>query len=699
MSERVTNICHYIVNVIFGVLTIYLWLLCGFSTCYMSLSEHTYFVKDSFMIKIILAGVFCMILIFISKKENFRHKLCEIKNEEVLVNVERILTILILIEGLIVVLSFRTIPRADQSDVMFAASALKNEDYTPFKTGGYISNFPNQIGLVWFWYILSFVFGNNNYVVFQLINVVAITIIYKQISDISVILHLPKVCCISIMLFGVFYLPVLLYSTFAYGNILAQMLVLISLKNELIFMKEPKIKYIFFSAVFLALSISLKQNNLIFLIAMIIYAVIKFIEIKESKIFILIICILAGIILQGNLLKDLLETKTNEQIDGMSMWSFVAMGLHENEELCDGWWDNSTAITYEKSKYNADEQKKVALEDIQNRLREFNKDKEYAFRFFSRKIASQWNNPTFQCFWINQVCGSDIVHSKLVNKILSISNSDKMTKVLDFVQFLILSGIIFSVLLTIESKEYILLKIIFIGGFLFHIAWEAKGQYTLPYFLLMIPISLNGYYSLLTYRQVRNTFGTVGGLCRIKNRLNIYVFGLIVLLVIFSDGWFIKNTIKLDFDSEIYQQYIYNNTTDKFKDGFYNIRVYKDPQLILSYSASENDLNDGVVLIDDFRENLRGNIRLQDIGERIHIGFKDSIYCLDLDMNDEERGFVHVYSNNNNESQNWYLKKVESDQNTYFIIKGDSALTYDERNGTVWLDRRNYSDLQKWIIE
>ena len=34
---------------------------------------------------------------------------------------------------------------------------------------------------------------------------------------------------------------------------------------------------------------------------------------------------------------------------------------------------------------------------------------------------------------------------------------------------------------------------IFIGGFLFHTFLEAKGQYTMPYFTLLIPLAIQGY--------------------------------------------------------------------------------------------------------------------------------------------------------------------------------------------------------------
>ena len=39
------------------------------------------------------------------------------------------------------------------------------------------------------------------------------------------------------------------------------------------------------------------------------------------------------------------------------------------------------------------------------------------------------------------------------------------------------------------SNECILLLTIFIGGFLFHIIWEAKSRYIIPYIIALIPIA------------------------------------------------------------------------------------------------------------------------------------------------------------------------------------------------------------------
>ena len=39
------------------------------------------------------------------------------------------------------------------------------------------------------------------------------------------------------------------------------------------------------------------------------------------------------------------------------------------------------------------------------------------------------------------------------------------------------------------SNEAILLITIFLGGFFFHILWEAKSRYIIPYFAILIPLA------------------------------------------------------------------------------------------------------------------------------------------------------------------------------------------------------------------
>ena len=72
-----------------------------------------------------------------------------------------------------------------------------------------------------------------------------------------------------------------------------------------------------------------------------------------------------------------------------------------------------------------------------------------------------------------------------------------------FIVFLWLGIILFLIFDFRKLDAYKLIFVItFIGGFLFHLVWEAKGQYTIIYAYLMIPYMLRGYQLLL--RRVCN---------------------------------------------------------------------------------------------------------------------------------------------------------------------------------------------------
>lgn len=75
-----------------------------------------------------------------------------------------------------------------------------------------------------------------------------------------------------------------------------------------------------------------------------------------------------------------------------------------------------------------------------------------------------------------------------------------MSRLLNYLHIWILFGAALLIFSGKEelSPEMLLLMTVFVGGFVFHAFWEAKGQYTLPYFVLLIPLAVQGYWSVLT---------------------------------------------------------------------------------------------------------------------------------------------------------------------------------------------------------
>ena len=86
----------------------------------------------------------------------------------------------------------------------------------------------------------------------------------------------------------------------------------------------------------------------------------------------------------------------------------------------------------------------------------------------------------------------------------------------------------------------LLLPMIFIGGFIFHLFWEAKGQYTITYFALLIPYCAKGLMDMtddiaegiLTLGRNSTILETVK---HFYNRLTVkYIIGLVVSCILIS---------------------------------------------------------------------------------------------------------------------------------------------------------------------
>ena len=54
------------------------------------------------------------------------------------------------------------------------------------------------------------------------------------------------------------------------------------------------------------------------------------------------------------------------------------------------------------------------------------------------------------------------------------------------------------------DKEILLLILTFLGGFGFHILWETKSRYIIPYIIILIPVSVVGIDVII--QKIKNKF-------------------------------------------------------------------------------------------------------------------------------------------------------------------------------------------------
>jgi len=495
LSTCIVMLYKKIVNILMGAILVFLIVMSFFSTSVMSGNEEeiTEFVKDNIVLNLLFI-IAVIVILTICMKFYEGSVLQKIEG----IGVKKIRGVLLL--GLFVIcfvwlLMTRTEPRGDQQAIFQAVYFLHEGDYSWFEPGGYLEACSNQIGLVLFYYLVSLIFGFKNAIVYQLLNAIGAVAIYKKIGDICLDLGMAEQKVIWLNAISYVFFPIIMYTNFIYGNILGVALSIAAISWEIRFFKGRGTKYAFISGLAIILGTIIKMNCMIFLIAMIIYAVIKMIETRKKVYILFVLILIIALFLSASIPKAIARQITGEKLDqGITSLAFVVMGLQDGSRGS-GWFNNYINESYEDSGYNTEIQKQMAIEEIKKSLELFKSDLKYTAKFFGKKLASEWNNPTFQCYWINQIADSEIVQGPIVRWI----NNDESVKIgyafLDKFCALVLIGafVCFANCRNELTLEQMIFATVFIGGFIFHIFWEAKAQYTLSYFILLFPYSITGY--------------------------------------------------------------------------------------------------------------------------------------------------------------------------------------------------------------
>ncbi len=687
-----------VIGVLFLVFISWLLLLSACSTSYLSYSEHTYFVRDSLRNNI-LAAVICLgVLALLSRnKEAIERRLPMERLRSVLTfeRVKRAVLWILLAEGVFWVLATQFEPGADQSAVLRAATGLRMKSSLLFSDGAYISKSPHQIGLVVFLYALSALFGDQNVVVFQLLNAVGVMAVYKELSEISGLFGMSRRGQLLVAASGLVFFPLTLYASLIYGNVLGEAFALMAIKQELLFFRDGKRRSVLLSAVFIALSLMMKQNYLIFLVGMVLYAFLELLRSRQWRTIVFAVMVTLACVAEPIVPKLFVEWKTGYDMDrGMSSWSFVAMGLQENDVRCDGWYNAYNDDSFLESGNDPAVQAEMAKESIRQSLHGFASDPAQAVSFFARKTASQWNNPTFQCFWIVQSRESQVRQSLWLRTFLSIPCSTAISGYLNLIQFLILAGCLLHLLLGSRSwrSGTVLLEMLFIGGFLFHLIWEAKGQYTLSYFLLLLPCAVAGYQSFWNAcgrTAGERAVGRIGSAARAA----VWIAVMAVIAVAAARIPALHDLAYLDGDTEEYAQYVQAHVIDgAMADGTYTISAYGEPEAYLSAAQA----GEPVRLSD--QEELQYLVSYSGV---TGIRFVETGQYLQVDnyMAGMDERTVTIGERNVSMGQEWRLKKAGEDGCVYLLSVGDSALTYDVHTGAVTIAEFDGSDAQKWRIQ
>lgn len=493
MTDKIRNWLSCVSNsIVFGLLTLifsFLFFISIFSTCVMWYDhEVTYFILDLAILFLIgLAGF----ILFLTHKKNFLLDALSRKKRILLIAT---LSWLLLLAGFAINTNIELV--SDQAGIYEAITDLIQGDYTMWEIGEYMYDYPFQNGIVLLYTPLVMVFGEATYNAVQVLNMFFFWLFavagYKFAQK-----YFDEFVAVFTYVGILFFIPLWGYVKYFYGNLPGICLAAWAAYLAYMYLEKSKWRYALGSAACMLIAATYKMHILIYAIAIILVLLVKCIRVNQKSYFLAAVLIsgatFCGIKGPAWIAHEITGQVTN---GGIPFIEWIAMGFRECY-VAPGWYNGAPYIRFMENGFSQEISTAAALESIHESWELFEKEKIYAVRFFVRKIASIWNNPEFEGFAVirkGNVHGTlsywmkDILYNGgIVNTVLLI--------IMNIMHSIYLFGLLIYAIHFRKRKELsgAIPLIAFIGGFLLHIFWEAKCQYTLIFFAGLLPYSFAGY--------------------------------------------------------------------------------------------------------------------------------------------------------------------------------------------------------------
>ena len=486
-------------------------------------SEVVNYETDIVGLNIFFTAMFCIFIFAMKKTYNFFAKI----NIKIM---EAAMVAIVVILGLVWINSVTSIPAADSYNLYEAAIDATRDNYKSMVNGGdfynhefysdysYFNFYPFQLGFVFFSEMVYRIFGTSDALPVQTINVLCVGFAYLAVARITRLLF-KKLSAefIAIMLLLACYQPIL-FSTFAYGNLIGMCFALWASYFLIKYFKTNNYKLLIPSGLMLVFSILVKYYNLIVLVAYVIVLIVHTVKTKkwQSIAFALAICIAS--VGTNALVVMNYESRANTHFtDGVSQVLYLDMGLTESY-MAPGWYTTTGKDIYIQAQLDTKLANQNAWNDIGTKLEKFG-DINYAVDFFSKKILSQWNEPSFESIWVSQVKD----HIRTVDGGLGQAvYSGSLGQIIKlwfpfYMQILYTAFAIGLYLLLIRKKaniETMLLPLIVLGGFGYHLLFEGKSQYVLTYIIMLIPTASYAFYNILfsEFKGLKNLIAKISNI-------------------------------------------------------------------------------------------------------------------------------------------------------------------------------------------
>ena len=379
-------------------------------------------------------------------------------------------------------------------------------DYSSLIGDEYLVHYPHQVGMIGFLEIIFYLFGKYNYLAFQILNLIAILFIVHLLHRISELLFHNVVLSSITSLLSMGLVPLFSYVTFVYGDVLGLAFALGAITFLLLFLQNNNYLHLIPCSVLLSIAMLLKSNNSIILVACIITLILHTINQKKWQ---PLLCAI-GLFLITTLISNI-PTAYYSRVSGVTPFpsgtpkiAWVAMALQENDPTEDGWYNGYNWHVYSGNKLDIPLTKAACYDSIKTSINTYISDPKRGVRFLYHKFKSQWNDPGYQSQITNEWSSRHKdSYTDFYNWLVFGRGKKVLEWIMNLYQFLILASTLIALPHLLKRKNSnlsaTLLPLCIFGGYTFHLFWEAKIRYALPYFIMMVPLASYGIYQFIEF--------------------------------------------------------------------------------------------------------------------------------------------------------------------------------------------------------
>ncbi len=430
-----------------------------------------------------------------------------------------------LLGGIILILFSKTVPSGDPMSVYSCAEALANGNTGVIHpTDSYLSYYPQQMGLIAyyetlirFWQLLPI--DQHAYHFIKCINVLlAIVIIYFQYKSIH-LLFKNDLADTVYLLFALLNLPLLLYTSYVYGEVPSFAFFSVGVWALLHILQQQLscrrfLLYALCSIFCFAVSVALRKNTLVLMIAVLIVTVLEAIRKFCPRLLLLTAAYAFTTLLILPAITQYYEHRADNYLrTGVPAMSYFAMGMQEGGRA-PGWYNGFNFNTYAETGMDTNATNELSRQAISERLDTFQENPFYALQFYGKKFLSQWADGTYASiqatlavFGGRRPFFEELYYGKYTPFFNGYCNLLQNQIYLGLLIFAALFAKKKTSAMT-QGLSLYLPMIGVVGGLLFHTIWEANARYIFPYGLLLLPYSAYG---------IAMLFGRMSDFIRTKN--------------------------------------------------------------------------------------------------------------------------------------------------------------------------------------